>query len=1715
MLILFLSILAVVTAVMQWPQPEPTATATVPQTASPPQPVTAPPPLRAAQPARPDHIERVFEVPAFGRYAVRVVSPFGTALRLVDSMAGPGPEDGIAGKRDGRLDGFLDPGAHKAVMTLPDKTDGLVDLKVDGFVERNEAPLALRDLTPLSTELQDLEQRSYWIDVPVRRTVFIEAAGRKLADLRLWRDGTWLVDAEPLAGQIQSRPGRPLQLLRLALTLEPGFYRLTAYGGPGLPWTEDGAENPLHLRMGIPILDVGTRRSLVAGPFGLDRWLIPKGATSFRLELPEAGKAAMDVTANFSGTTIGASERVSIDKTARSQAGELSAITSADHTLVSIERNAGEPYVLQSFNTARTRLFQATGWHALSVTSAATGDDVDLGAILVETTPGNDKVIASSTLRLTAETGWMRRFNLLGPVTMFVEVVSPGRYTVRAENLDTEITVEPFFKGANYKPRPSRFGGGEWDLDAGFQVITVAPRAESRGIVTLSIQGAQGTIPTQPSPAVTAIDFAKIWLDSKRPYRLTLNQTGTASGAQLRECQPVNLAAGDLTIILQPGESREVSVRVPAPGTLALVAENGSSLPLVLNNGAPAPTPAVSAGLHTAVLANAGATPLRADLRFSAQPAAISPPPPANLTRLPNFPVLTADAPHFLNLGRNQSATFALKVDKPALYRVESTGLLQTAGNVRTQVRPSLARATANGIGRNFLLQQYLRPGLYQLTVSTLDQSMGHLGVTLTASDLRPGGALSWGNPARATLAAGEGIGYDLTVAERGTYRLQALTLAGPTQLRLEDSEGWPLTNPGRTGTLTRELEPGHYRLVVLPQPLPARVVTLVERIAEPVARQGHGPHPLPLGESVSHRWEEPPAGGERIADAWDFTLPADADMTITLGDGMEGRLEGRDGARVAEFNHLRPLARRLAAGPYRLSMRSIQPNNRLDYTVATHITQLIAGTQRRISPPATIPVAVGASGLVDITSFGDQDMRATLRDSSGMVVAYADDRADDWNFAIATRLPPGDYRLEVRPVGSYTTDTLIRMRAQEEVEDPALAAESERVLADGAMHIMALDPAETDGLMVVSAHSADEIGLALEREATPGQWRVMGTATGRTPRLAMARTAGRTDHLRLRAWSLDHTTTPLAVTAHRLTPAAQSESQLAKGLRLEPLGGLEPPVGFAAVKLDHPGLLQLETPPLGLAWSAAANTRVLNIAEGILSSRDGMLWFLGEAGATVTARRVAPPAEGVLALTLPDGEDAAVPVEPGPVGERRGPQLWLAESRIGQPGIAPVGGDPRASGWAEGEAVAALTDAHAAKGKIMRLWRADGAGALPLTLRRVAFPAPTRSEMLPGLSDGAVAAGTALSFTLPPGPKRLRLTLPPATAVVLTEDGQIGATLWAGATGRSVTLDSKADGLMLLNTGAEGRYAVDLSPAVAEQTALTRHTLTSRWLPTEGELRLDVTADKPVIVQLSGAVLAARAVQGDGKVVDGTRLAITGNSTLTVRHPAGLLAIWSDGDDAQSWPAADKAVPPPPVPGAVTLTDSPLWRMTSAEPVLLHLATSNPVALGQRRLDAPPEIKAWPSGASAHLFLPRGVTVIGLKPLQDGPLSGTARLTTSAPVAIDEGLGAKIRLAPGDARLFAFTLTQAGPIGIGVRAGADTARARLMDETGKVLAEGAVTMTELAAGRYYLQVENRADAAAVEVQPALVGVARPDTGPPEDVKRRYWQMVSDEQEVR
>ena len=276
------------------------------------------------------------------------------------------------------------------------------------------------------------------------------------------------------------------------------------------------------------------------------------------------------------------------------------------------------------------------------------------------------------------------------------------------------------------------------------------------------------------------------------------------------------------------------------------------------------------------------------------------------MNALPKLPVLTAGAPRFLDLERGQRSTFLVQAGKPGLYAVRSTGLLATSGTLRTRTVPALRRDAENGVGRNFLVQQYLREGDYQVTVAALGRSRGHSGLILETTPLLDGGELRAGRPGHFTLPAGQAVVFHVAVPEAGRYTLRALGLGFKFLCRFEDSDSWPLEKPNIPADLDRPLAAGSYRFILLPQPVEARALVLLEKKPEPQEFAGHGPHPLPLETGVEHVWVEPegPEGllvdAPRPPDLWRFELPAKVHAAVELSEEMQGTLTRLDGPGLA-----------------------------------------------------------------------------------------------------------------------------------------------------------------------------------------------------------------------------------------------------------------------------------------------------------------------------------------------------------------------------------------------------------------------------------------------------------------------------------------------------------------------------------------------------------------------------------------------------------------------------------------------------------------------------------------------------------------------------------------------------------------------------------------------------------------------------------------------
>lgn len=1696
--------------------------------------------------------EAIATVSAFGYYAFTVASPQGTALQLVDRMAGPGRQSGESGSFDGRLDLFLDRGEYKLIAIGHEKASGNIKLEVHPFAELHAPqPPLLVELKPVDETLQDFQQASYWLQVDEARVVAIEAAGRNLADLRLWRDGTWLHEAVPEREPIEPKKGHPMNACRLSARLEAGLYLVTAYGGPGQPWSEDASEHPLHLRFGIPRLPQAGRQRMTVGPLGYDRFLAPADTTYFRIELFEARPAQLQVgQADPDRPFRNEGSVAEITKKSLPPAAEVEIGKTPDHDrIVTVRAEAGQPYILQQFEDSREYRFEHTGEYWIStVHSGHAEDSVDATVIVARwTRSGQDRgAFLDSVVEIDGNQGWSRRCNLLDTMDVFLKVGAKGRYELLSRGVDATFRIEPFFtsRPENYESPKARPSGSTWDLDAGFYVLSVFPDTKGildvvvrpYGVLAYALEKLGKEAGAQQTPLRATALFPKVNLESDDYYLAYLNkQPGVRAGVVLRSL-PLDLSE-PLPVSQRPGEELKTSFKAGERGTLRARDEAGTLIDVSVDGGQPRKEAVVEEGEHTLSVSNAGAATIVYSLALEParlQAAAPLPPVPAEaIEALPKFPTLTAAAPIFLDMESSESATFLVRADAPALYRLETSGLLATEGNVRTRTVLSLDRQSANGVGRNFLIQQYLREGDYQLTVQPQGASAGHLGVKLEKTTVADGGLLAPSVPARISLPAGQGVAYRFEIAARGEYHLRTLGLGHDFRCRIEDADRWPIEPPNISADITRTFEPGAYRLVLLPEDVMTRRVTVLEKVPEPLRFAGHGPHQLPLDRQVDHVWEQVADGGTQTADVWEFSLPATARTQVDLSAEMNGDLElvGGDGAgKVAALTLGKGWSGELKAGIYRLSVVCARDNNQVGYRLGVKPGPLVAGLTREIVAPDSIGLAVGRAGLVELSSFGSEDVRAVLLSPKGRVLAANDDRPDDWNFHIATHLEPGNYTLRVLPVATGRATCAVSMRTPGEAVEPLLSVPGRRDIETGqAAHVVPLQlPAGAD-LLVASVRSAESVGCVLEAQSDKG-WRPLVTRVGRDLRLEVPlrgpELAGGAAALRMRIWSVDQRGLTARLVAAAVAPAAVGESALGTGIDLAPVAGSDPPVGAALVRLDRPGMFLLS------AAEVRATSRTACAAEPgageAVAAAGSSLWLVGDlapgARASVRGSRTIVEAGGSVAISVPAGEPAVCDL--GGAGTRT--VLALAGSMTGQPGVRiveraqPTGtvSGPVAMAIGRHGAVAVAVGVRQAAAAV---WQAEPS-IEPIDVRLQQFSYRDHPpEAAPfGTLTGSVAGLDSAAYLLPPGSKRLQLALGEGIVAVLSGEKGVESVHWAGGPAFAESLDTTATRMILLRAGGDrGSFSVNILPlpqGVASLTMGTERPFESVEA-TSGILRLtvpklDAPSDRPYTVYIRGASDAVF-LGADGRVRRGREMTVGGSGgTLLLSHGPGRVLCWmarSGGLAEALWGLVGNltatTVDPP---TTVALHGKAmLVRVTLGRPAMLHLRTATPVATRLARPEGEPELEVHPNGCSLDAYLPSGSAELGLRAVSGIELAGSAELTATGLTSIDEGLGPEVLLPPGETRAFSFKVTREGPVGVGVRADSDTVTCTLLDGAGRRLGSGVVLMTKLAPGEYVLTLRAPARSAPAKVRPAVVGIRPPDTGPPPEVVRKYLELAT------
>jgi hypothetical protein len=461
-----------------------------------------------------------------------------------------------------------------------------------------------------------------------------------------------------------------------------------------------------------------------------------------------------------------------------------------------------------------------------------------------------------------------------------------------------------------------------------------------------------------------------------------------------------------------------------------------------------------------------------------------------------------------------------------------------------------------------------------------------------------------------------------------------------------------------------------------------------------------------------------------------------------------------------------------------------------------------------------------------------------------------------------------------------------------------------------------------------------------------------------------------------------------------------------------------------------------------------------------------------------------------------------------------------VASSMLGQPAVRVIDSDDDQAATAHTTVAianhAAVSVAVATGARAALIWLAEPAlEPIDVRLRLAPVSAPKHTRAGYGQVSGILDSSQAHAFDLVPGPKRVQLTLTPGVVAALAS-GEVVHSVHFGADDSLVeTLDSTASNLLLVHTGSRSAsYSVEILPVEEAKSPLAAGSPFEGWMATAGTLRLAVAAAEagPRTLHVLGARDEAMFIDSQGQVRRGTHLTLGPSAgTLLVPHQPGLLMAWfgpAHDPEAGLW----TGVEPPPaeaitLPARLELDGSTrTLAMSTAAPVLLTVGLDSPT---EACLSSSAGERCWIEARAGvrHLYLPSGDATLTLCSAAGSQLGHTVELTATAVTEVGEGLGSEVLLAPGSGHAFRFSVTEATAVGVGVRASSDTVQCRLMTADGEAFGDGIVQMHDLDRGAYLLVLRNPPEGQAVLVRPAVVGIAKPSTGPPEETIRRHLEM--------
>jgi hypothetical protein len=1032
-----------------------------------------------------------------------------------------------------------------------------------------------------------------------------------------------------------------------------------------------------------------------------------------------------------------------------------------------------------------------------------------------------------------------------------------------------------------------------------------------------------------------------------------------------------------------------------------------------------------------------------------------------------------------------------------------------------------------------------------------MEQSHGRVIVDLERLDMRKAQALEEGQRVYDYLPAHSGQVRQLTVATKGTYRMQVYSIDGAVNCRLEDERGWQLMS-GAPCAWKGELGVGRYRLYVYAEDRAIRTRAYFNRNEQwsafwPKHEKQYWrdikskPMPLALHGVSLFRYRAP-----QPKDELALSIPANMRIKFSFMRGLVGRLFLRDKF-VHQFGGSKQKPKSdddelvLERGEYRLDLQDARGvlNTWSRYAIGIEVLSAQPGVRLWRPIPSQIEIDVPESGHIIFETEGDRDVwcrLVTVKDAQQ--IATNDDAARErWDCNISQWLPQGRYRLELDgQQGNTWLDIQRPMVYTREIQAP-MALTSHKI-ASGHIYSFGFVVEKMSAMHWAAKSTNGIVGCLLEDETRKRALNeVIGQNCDSTILLQPGRYRWHLRSMQREVSAVDIALQPIAYT--ELTADTQIQGGTAQYFTLSVPHN-------ALYKLSFNLPVQAQGIQCQLALSGEALRDIA--CDGIMALQKGIHLLRVN---MVSAKQTEALRVSLQVHAIDEGKSAAI-------SAAQTQRITLRIQRAGMYRIDVMAEDTHP--WscllngsrgtlppnAPNELRCRLYLPLAVGLHSLDLWHPHDAEAKSRELRgRVIFH---HTAAMPEKSV-ALTTGTILEDSIKQGnapmlyklesssPSYVSLTIrgdgiamlldsdKKVSQICKVHDGDIRTCRWlvSSHSGRSWLLLSAGD--------AELMYSVHLreSPVAPEAIALQPGESwdwpQSAEQGVSGRLDISLRGEGMAVVEVIGGKARCHLWSDQIALHAGCLHSLQLDKRqhlLSIDYeqaPQRILFYRPDQRVQAIWGITDS--PPPPdkrttiVPNRLQPinANTEYFQIAIAAPTLLQVRIkghNTRCALGNDKGEI---LQAALNTNGCKLAYPvqSGSYWIGVhresKAIQD------ARMLVSTPrvVNVTEGRHGRYLLGSGDMRWFEFTAPQNGRIGVGVVGQHDEIQCLLIDHKAKIVAQGCQNYIELPAGKYWLKVWLKADTQPTAIHVVLRGL----TPPPKDPPAQYLQRMFGQQRTK